>query len=289
MYYIVYNPKAGNGRGKKVMDKVRSLLQRNSIPFTEGETLYRHHATLLTKQAIEKGFQNIISIGGDGTILEVVNGMVGSEARLGIIPGGTGNDFIRALGIPNNPEKALEIILRCPPKQVDVATINDHCFMNVAGIGFDVEVLNNSHKFKKYLKGKLSYLIAVFFTVLRYKAQNVRVEIEGKILRRKILLISIGNGKFFGGGMKVLPHASVFDQLLDVCVISDVPKWKILLLLPEFISGNHIKERFVEYFHAKKVKIETENPMQINIDGDIIGETPINCELFNKPLMIFSP
>ena len=177
-----------------------------------------------------------------------------TNSVLGIIPGGTGNDFVKSLGISMDPMRAMDQILVGNSLGVDVGTVEDsqnsYDFLNVAGMGFDVEVLKNTEKMKNIIKGPISYLFSVLLAM--FGAKPLRISLttsEGKI-QRDILLVAIGNGQYYGGGMCVCPDASVKDGLFDVCIANSIPRWKIPLILPKFMKGKHLDVRLCRIFQV---------------------------------------
>lgn len=283
MYFII-NPIAGRGRSSRIVDSIKSILAQKGIPFHGATTTYPGHATELAMEAIEKGYRDIIAVGGDGTIYEVVNGLMDSNGSLGVIPAGTGNDFAHGLHLPMDPSAALDVILKGQKKLIDIGTANEKVFINVAGTGFDADVLMTMKKARKILKGKLIYLISALSTLLRYQFRDVSIEVDGKVYHRRILLVAIANGSYYGGGMQVAPKANMEDGKLDVCIISSLPKWRVPFLLPKFIKGDHLHFSFVEYYRGEHVRISSSMPSPLNIDGELAGTTPLECSL--KPLSL---
>jgi diacylglycerol kinase (ATP) len=137
---------------------------------------------------------------------------------------------------------------------------------------------------RKILKGKVAYLLSVLSTLLQYQFRDVTIEVDEKVYHRKILLVAIANGSYYGGGMQVAPKANMEDGKLDVCIISCLPKWKIPFLLPKFIKGDHLHFSFVEYYRGEHVRISSSIPSPLNIDGELVGSTPLECSL--KPLSL---
>ena len=224
MYCIIYNPTAGAGRSAKAMQTVEQMLKERNVAFTVFETQYKEHAVTLARDAIGRGFDGIISVGGDGTLLEIAGAIHGSDETLGIIPAGTGNDFRVAVGVPKDPAQALEIILAGRKRRVDIGLLGeDRCFLNVAGTGFDVEVIKNTDKVRKRFTGGFAYFLGIFLSVFGYKSVNIDLTIDGKTYRRSILLIAIANGRCYGGGLNVAPHADVADGLFNVVLIIASP------------------------------------------------------------------
>lgn len=290
MYYFILNPCAGRGRSVKIMQRVIEIMEKKRTKFKVRETEYPGHATIIAKEAIQNGFKSIIAVGGDGTVLEVANGMIGEKATMGIIPAGTGNDFIKTVGIPNDPEVAVNILLKEKQKKVDIGLADDkRYFLNVSGTGFDVEVLKNTEKVKGFLTGLAAYYTAVLMAVFGYKFKKVILKTKDMVIEKTVLLVAVANGIAYGGGMKVAPEASVEDGLLDVTIIEKMPRWKIPLELPKFIKGEHKKIKYIEKFKCESVTIETDKAEPINMDGEIIGTTPVTFSVKKNAINVFAP
>lgn len=290
MYYFILNPCAGRGRSVKIMQRIKEIMEKKSTKYRIIETEYPGHATIIAKDAVKNGYKRIIAVGGDGTVLEVANGMIGEEAALGIIPAGTGNDFIKTVGIPNDPEIALEIMLLNKHKKVDIGIVNkNRYFLNVSGTGFDVEVLKNTEKVKGFLTGIAAYYTAVLMAVFGYKFKKVTLRTKDTVIERCVLLVAVANGIAYGGGMRVAPEASIQDGLLDVTIIEKLPRWKILIELPKFIKGDHKHIKQIEKFKCESVTIETEKAEPINLDGEIIGTTPVTFSVMRDAINVFAP
>lgn len=290
MYYFILNPCAGRGRSVKIMQRVIEILEEKRTKFKVKETEYPGHATIIAKEAIQNGFKSIIAVGGDGTILEVANGMIGGKATMGIIPAGTGNDFIKTVGIPNDPEIAVNILLEEKQKMIDIGLADDkRYFLNVSGTGFDVEVLKNTEKIKGFLTGLTAYYTAVLMAVFGYKFKKVILKTKDMVIEKNVLLVAVANGIAYGGGMKVAPEASVEDGLLDVTIVEKMPRWKIPFQLPKFIKGEHQKLKYICKFKCESVTIETEKAEPINMDGEIIGTTPVTFSVKRNAINVFAP
>lgn len=290
MYCFILNPVAGRGRSVKTMQRVKEILEKRRAKYKVIETEYPGHATVIAKDAIKEGIKSIIAVGGDGTVLEVANGMIGENATMGIIPAGTGNDFIKTVGIPNDPEIATDILFKENHKQVDIGIANDtRYFLNVSGTGFDVEVLKNTEKVKGFLTGLTAYYTAVFMALFGYRFKKVVLKMPDKTVEKKVLLVAVANGIAYGGGMKVAPEASIEDGLLNVTVVEKMPRWRIALELPKFVKGEHEAIKYIEKYKCESVTIETEKPEPLNMDGDIIGSTPVTFKVIKNAINVFAP
>jgi len=230
---------------------------------------------------------NIVSVGGDGTLFETINGMANKKVNLGIIAGGTGNDFIRSVEIPTDIYEALEIIKNGKIKDIDLGMVNGKYFINVVSFGIDGEIVRITDKIKKYIKGSAAYLSATLKSLVVYKAKSMLIEIDGVKYHREAYLVAVGNGKYFGGGMKVLPNAEIDDELLDICIVKKMSKVKLIALFPSIFSGKHISIKGVEYFKGKKVSIKSiKDKIIVNADGNLIGPSPAKIEILNKKIKL---
>ncbi len=290
MYLIIFNPTAGAGRSYKAMNIVARYLSDNNIDYMQINTEYKRHAVKLAREAVGKGYDGIISVGGDGTLLEIAEELLGTDEKLGIIPAGTGNDFRQSVGIPKNIEDALQIILAGNTKRVDIGLIdNRQPFLNVAGTGFDVDVINNTNKVRKIVTGGLAYFLGIVMSIFKYKSLDLKITVNERCFIRKVLLIAIANGKCYGGGLAVAPNANVQDGLFDVLILNKVAKWRILFELPKLKKGQIEKISVAETLTCNKISIECNPPKYFNIDGEIYEHTPKTLAVKSCALSVFCP
>ncbi len=290
MYYIIFNPTAGAGRSHKALETVEQILKERNKEYTVSNTEYRSHATELARGAVGKGYEGIISVGGDGTLLEVAQGLQDTGEILGVIPAGTGNDFREAIGVPGDAAEALEIILAGHSLRVDTGLINGtKSFLNVAGTGFDVEVVRNMNKVRKAFTGGLAYFLGIVMSIIGYKNKKLHITADGRKLEREVLLIAVANGKCFGGGLKISPDSNIADGLFNIVILNKVAKPRILIELPKLKKGQLDKISVAEQFTCKEITIECDEKQYFNLDGEIAGETPMTFTLKEKALSVFCP
>lgn len=268
---FIINPVAGGGRTKKLVPIIDKFMKDLEIEYNIVLTEKPKDAISISKEGLNKGYNKIVAVGGDGTVNEVALGILEfGEGILGIIPSGTGNDLARTLNIPINLEEAINIIINGINKKVDVGMVNEDVFLNIASVGFDSEVVKNTEKIKKRLKSGIAYVIGLLITLIRVKDINTKLEIDNTTIDKNVFLVAVGNGKYYGGGLKIIPMAIIEDGYFHVCVVNKMSKLKLLILLPTILKGKHIKyKKYVEIFKAKKVKIITENKTYLNIDGEV--------------------
>ncbi len=270
MFVVIMNPTAGGGRGEAVCKDVCELLKQRSIPYRVENTESTGHATELAAKAARTGCSAIVAIGGDGTLCEIAAGLAEKAAPLYFVPCGTGNDFVRMLHLPADPVEALRAQLDGEEVRLDIATVNGKGFMNVAGSGFDVDVLRETIRFKHVGKGLTPYLLGLVSALKQFHAFKAELTLDtGEVLKEAFTIISIANGRFFGGGMKVAPLAEVTDGLLDVMIIRGLPKFAVPFLLPLFIFGIHAKLPFIcRIRRCRQVKLAAPG-MTFNMDGEL--------------------
>lgn len=268
---FIINPIAGGGRGKSVIPLIEKKMQENNINYEIILTTQPLEATKITENNVNR-FSTIVAVGGDGTVNEVAKGLINSKkGTLGIIPCGTGNDFGKVVGIPTDLNKALDILIEGKKRKIDVGKINGYNFLNIASIGFDTEVVVSTNIIKKKIKNKIAYILGILATLINYKRKKVNLLIDNVRYDKDLVLMAVGNGNFYGGGLEVLPMAIIDDGFFHICLVKDISNLKILFLFPSIFKGQHIKyTKFVEIYKAKRVEVKNPEGMSLNIDGEII-------------------
>lgn len=287
-YFFIINPVAGLGKGLKVWEKLKDYLIKEKIKFDYKITEYPRHATEIAKEVIKRGYRILISVGGDGTIREVAGGIEDKDVLFGIIPAGRGRDLPRTLKLPKNPFDALKIILNNKRYiEIDHPKINDERFVNFCGVGLDAEVTKVANSKYKSL-GVLSYLFAFLEVLKRWKVPEFMIEIEGKIRKVKAYLITIANGKFAGGGMQISPVSNVSDGFLNIIIFHNMSKLKLLLNFPKvYFGGTHMKLKEVEHIRTKELKINLNEGIMTQADGDLVNGTTKIFKIDGKKLKVF--
>lgn len=280
---FIINPVAGGGRGLRTWQAVEQALVRRGLAYEYRFTEGRNAATELAVQARQNGYDTVVGVGGDGTIQEIVNGLIGPNgecpAALGVIPGGTGNDFSKMLGYPRDPEGALNVILDGKVRRFDVGRANGRYFINIAGVGFDAEVAGFLNQRPKRLPGALMYVYGVLAVLLRYRPAPLTIDLGGEVLERRCLLVSVANGPSHAGGMKMCPEARPDDGVLDLCVVGNLSRLQTVTLLPKVFSGRHTRHPEVKLYTARKVRITSDEPLYVQADGEIFGRVPVEVEI----------
>lgn len=270
MIELIVNPTAGNGRSMATCEAVVRRLKELKVEHVLRQTNHPGHATEIARDAASRGVKTVVAIGGDGTVTETAAGLNGTQTALGIIPSGTGNDFIKSACIPTEWEKALDVILNRPAKPVNSGVINSQFFINVCGTGLDVMALDYAERAKKVVHGILPYLYGVLCAIFKYNPVQMHIEIgDDIVMDGKFMVCSVANGRFFGGGIPIAPQAALTDGLLDVLVVDAVPRWKLPAYLVMLLMGKLNRCKVSHSFLATHCKLSC-NGMRLNLDGEIL-------------------
>lgn len=269
---FIINPTAGGGKTKSLIPIIEEKMKENNINYCIHLTTRPREATKIAEEMVDN-YSVIVAVGGDGTVNEVAKGLINKKKGiLGIIPSGTGNDFVRAIGLQIDPVKAIDSIINGRYEKMDIGKINGYSFLNIASIGFDTEVVIHTNSIKKRIKNKTAYIIGIITTLFSYKRRKTKLYIDNYIIDRDMVLLAVGNGSFYGGGLHVLPMAEVNDGYFHLCLVKNISNLKILFLFPSIIKGNHLKyKKYVEIFKAKRVEVKNSQNISLNIDGEIVN------------------
>jgi YegS/Rv2252/BmrU family lipid kinase len=281
---LIFNPMADRGRSGQRASDLRALLADHGGVEWHG-TEYPAHASEIAAQAADRGFETVVALGGDGTVHEVVNGLMRippeRRPRLGIVPIGSGNDFAYAVGLPLNPEQAVQRLFAGGERRADVALIRDgsgrsEYFNNTAGIGFDGAINIRTRKVK-FVTGFLMYLTGTLQSIaLNFDAPHLRVEYDGGTLDQRLLMLTVGNGPREGGGFVTTPAAKVDDGLLDFVYIAPVSRLRLLQLLPKVMNATHVREPDVHLATTTRLAITSDRALPIHIDGELFAPYEAN-------------
>ena len=289
-YCLIANRTSGSGSAGAYIDDVKTLLEARGVDFEIRETQYPGHATALAKAAVDEGFDVIVAVGGDGTLRETALSVVHTDRILGLLPCGTGNDYARAVGIPTDAKAAVDILLNGTDRTVDAGQANEQIFFNIAGFGFDVDVLDYTEEFKpKCKKGETAYRLGVLKAVFGLKLRKTTLTFPDGAVEKNVLMAAAGIGTHFGGGMNVLPESDMSDGLLDVCIAHDVTRLRLLSLLPKFIKGKHIGLPVITYRKTTEVTVVCDPVSRIEVDGERMDGTPVTFRILPGALTVRAP
>ncbi len=280
--HVILNPAADRGRAGAREEELRRALQAAGVEAAVVRTERPGHATELAQQAVREGAPLIAAAGGDGTIHEVAQALVGAEAALGILPMGSGNDYIRALGIPRDLSGAVAVLARGRIRTVDVARVADEFALNSFGMGVEGQIAAD-YKRMRFLKGELGYLYATILEVVRFRAFRAEVAGDGWSFAGKLLSVSVMNGPYAGGGYRLAPGAQVDDGALDVGLIGNYPRLVRFVVLPRTRDGSYVNLARVHAKRAAQVKIQSDRPLPVHMDGELLPELVEELEISLRP------
>ena len=284
MYSIILNPASGNGLAARVLPKLEALLTEAGIKYRVDKTVRVGDSRLFARQAAEDGLEGVVAVGGDGTFFEVVNGIAQSGLEVIFAPCGTGNDFVKTFRLPKETVRAVGLQLRAPERRIDLGRLNDMYFVNVAGAGFDVDVLVETEKFKGRFKGLAAYMLGAFSAIRHLRPLKLEMEIDGGAPETlESTIFSVGNGRYIGGGMKAVPGAVPDDGLFDVVVARRVNKLTVGVLLFFFVLGIHTKLTWLcRSFRCKRLNVRGLSSLEA--DGEIFQAKAAEFEVLPRAL-----
>ena len=304
-WFVILNPHAGSGRGKKDQVEILKRLTKADFIYELVVSEFPKHIIQLTIDAIEKGFRNLIVAGGDGSLNEVVNGIFKQtvcppeEITVGMIPVGTGNDWIKTFGIPNYYKEAIKVLKQEKVMRQDVGRITfaeddvaKTCyFANMAGFGFDAMVAEKTNRLKnKGRSGITLYLQALGSSFLNYQTAKTHVTIDGQEIDELIFSVSIGIGKYNGGGMMQAPGAVPDNGLFQVTIIRKIGLFGILRNLAGLYSGKYVNDYRVSTFQGRNISIMSAYNIAGEADGETLGDNKFVIDIFSQKLsVIYNP
>lgn len=267
--HIIVNPAAGRGKARNYIREISEFSQKM---FTNSTLHITRDAAQAQEIAAKFSRREtlVIAAGGDGTIHHVANGLAGGQAVLGIIPIGTGNDFVRTIGMPSHWQQAMKALLDAEVRSLDLGKANERYFINGVGVGFDADVLLAT-KTIPVLSGFSLYLAAVLKKVVRYRNRHLNYTINWEHVSNDVFLLAAGNGKYVGGGFKLFPEANPADGMLDLCVLRSLNRREIFRYLPRAIVGTHVGLPPVHYQKFREMIIHCPEGIPGQIDGELLG------------------
>jgi YegS/Rv2252/BmrU family lipid kinase len=285
---FILNPAAGIRRVRDLEEIIRENLDLRSYTYEVRVTSRQGEALEMTRQAVEAGCGIIAAVGGDGTINEIATGIEGTDTVLGIVPNGSGNGLARHLGIPLDIPGAIKLLSKENIRKIDTGKMNGKTFVSLAGVGFDARVANRYRKVRR--RGFYGYFRIVVQEYFGYKEQTYLLDIDGKSLERKALLISVTNSNQFGYGTVIAPSASLEDGLLNIMVIRKFPLTELPHILQLLFSQRIDKSGFVESYTGKEIQITRKKSKWVNLDGEAIKSDPmVNIRINPASLKVLVP
>ena len=237
---------------------------------------------------MSKTSDTIVALGGDGTINEVLNGLDTEKVKFGIIPSGSGNDFIAAAGIPEDPIEATDLILNCEAKPTDYMVCGGVRGLNIIGTGIDVDILNRCKK-SKILRGKLQYVISLIISLILFKFYKFRICKGEEKTEKEALIACVGNGNRFGGGIRMCPEAKIDDGELDFVIAGKLKKRKIPHAFVKLMQGKILEQDFTSFERCEHVRLEFDKPVTIQVDGELYDGLDFDLSIVKSGIKIYRP
>jgi diacylglycerol kinase (ATP) len=301
-WFVIVNPNAGRRKGEKDWPEISRMITAANIRFVSMFTQHRIHAIRMARRFVEMGYRNIIVVGGDGTMNEVVNGIFTQAKRptdsvtIGLIPVGTGNDWCRMFGIPYDYQGAIDIITRRKTFLQDVAWVKfmqegrekHRFFANMAGMGYDAMVAEKTNKQKDQGKsGPLSYFINIFSSLFSFEEAQTEILVDDiEVLKAPVFTMNVGICKFNGGGMMQLPKAVPDDGLLDMTVITKLSRFRVMRSVHKLYDGSFTLMPQVKTFRGKTITINSKPEVYMEADGESLGHSPFKFGIIPKSLSV---
>ncbi|MGC9530587.1 MAG: diacylglycerol/lipid kinase family protein [Candidatus Bipolaricaulaceae bacterium] len=270
--HVVLNPTADRNQAGKREGEIRAALDQARVEFTLDRTEGPGHATELAARAAAAGAQCVVAAGGDGTVNEVAQSLMGTDTALGIIPVGSGNDYVRALGIERDVAAAARRIARARARAVDVGRAAGRYYLNSLGMGIDGQIAKDYGRLR-FLHGETGYLLTTILEIIRFRPFSVIVEADGWSYSGQILTAAVMNGPFAGGGFHLAPEALLDDGLLDVSLLGNYGRLVRFAVLPRTRDGSYLRLKRVHARRTRNFAIRADRPVPVHVDGELLPET----------------
>ena len=289
MWALVINPVSGQGKGASVGSYVAGYLNKKSVPFTivtgNSALALSNHLDIFLKANPQ--CVGVIAVGGDGLLHLVLQKVIPAQVPITLIPAGTGNDFVRSLGWDlNDVDVQLDFVLSHPPQKMDAGLVDGEWFGSVLSTGFDAVVNERANKLK-WPKGPMKYNVSIVLELPRFKPKMYDIHLDDRTISTQAMLIAVGNGRSYGGGMLVCPEADMCDGFFDVMILHPVSKIEFIKVFPSVFIGAHVNHPAVEIVRSKKVRIDSKAVAYS--DGERIGQLPVNAECIPGVMLGWTP
>ena len=269
-FIFIVNPISGNGKSIKAIKAIEEYCKAIKVNYRIIYTNRKNEAKEIAARLKKYKESTIFSVGGDGTLNEIVNGIANSNIKLGIIPSGTGNDFYRTF-------KDLKV------DKIDLGKVNNRYFINVASLGLDAEIANYANELKKHnLPSKIIYILSLIHEYFLFKPINIDID----DINKDSTILTVCNAKYYGGGFKMASYANLNDGMFDVIDVKSLNKLEIINLISKLIRVKHLESNMVNFYRTNSILVNSLVPLNCNIDGEIIKDTSFNFKLEKESLNI---
>lgn len=288
-HVIIVNPVAGNRNNLKRGKNIQKLLAKNSIFAEIVVSTKPNEITELVKKICQKEQTRFYSIGGDGTLNEVITGLIGTDSEVVVVPAGTGNDFVKSISCYKSMRKIVLASINTPSTPTDIIHFNNNRYcINILNLGLDAQIAANMEKFRKlpFISGSAKYNLSIFYTLTHAKNYKLKVRIGDFVEKGSYTLAAIANGKYYGGGVCPSPKADTTDGVLNITLVEHSTLLQKLVLLPKYKKGKHESIRQLRHFDTKDITVVSNKTLPVSIDGEIIFTNRIHAKVLPKAVNV---
>jgi len=286
---VVVNPVAGSGKTLRLLPKVKQWLSNSPHEFLYiiPKSPEEMHSEIIRASA--RGVEAILLFGGDGTVHDALPAIASANLPFGFLPCGRGNDLVRNADLLSNLKKSCHLPSEPSISKFDLPTVNKAPFIGSTYVGFDAEVNMLANDGKGYFNGTLGYTVCVLKALKNFKPFEIEMTIDEHPLTERVMMVTVANGPYYGGGMKIAPMAMMDDQLLDICIVKEISKWELLKTFPRVFNGTHIFHPRIMMKSGRRVKIISDESREVFADGEAVGRLPAECTIGDQTIQILSP
>jgi YegS/Rv2252/BmrU family lipid kinase len=286
---VIVNPAAGSRKSLRLLPDIKQWLSQSphEVLFTIPESPDEMRSEMM--KAPDRGIDAFLPVGGDGTVHQALPAIAEAKIPLGFLPCGRGNDFARNIGLPSKLQKSCSLPSNPSFHQVDLPRINHIPFVAVAYVGFDAEVNKLANDGRGYFGGTLGYIVCVLKTLKNFRPFEVEITIDDLTWRERVMMVTVANAPFYGGGMKIAPDANMNDGVLDICIVKEISKLELLWEFPKVFKGTHIYHPRIMMKSGRRIRLTSDEPRNIYADGEYVGHLPADCTIGNQTIHIMSP
>jgi YegS/Rv2252/BmrU family lipid kinase len=284
---LFVNPASAGGKSMKLLPRVEQALDERRIVFRVQRTRGLKHGIQQALLAVEAGELPVV-MSGDGLVGAIGGALAGAETPLGIVPGGRGNDLARVLGIPDDPEGAVEVLAAGHVRKIDVGEANGKPFLGIVSVGFDSECNRRANEVH-FMRSNLVYVYSLLRTLVTWKPARFTIRVGEEQIRLTGYSVSVANNRAFGGGMLIAPDAELDDGEFDIVAIGEVGKLRFVSNLPKVFKGTHVEEDEIRVFRASRLELSASRPFPVYADGEHLTDLPVSLRLLPQALSVLAP
>jgi len=285
---VIVNPAAGGGKTLRLQPRIKRWLSESPHEFLFVIPKSPEEMCQEILNAPAGGMEAILLLGGDGTVNDALPAIATTNLLLGFLPCGRGNDFARNTGLPMDLKESCGLPSSPSVYQSDLPTINGKPFIGIAYVGFDAEVNGLANEGKGFFNGTLGYTVCVLRALKNFKPFEIEMTIDDHSLRERVMMVSVANGPYYGGGMKIAPQATMNDGNLDICIVKEISKWELLRQFPKVFNGTHISHPKIIMTSGRSIKIISDKSREIFADGEHVGRLPAECMIGSQTIRILT-